>query len=150
GSAARTGSLRSEIAVPRRALRSRDPVAFHPLTLARWKDFETLFGPRGACAGCWCMYWRLTRPEWTKGQGAGNRRAMKKIVGAGVLPGFLAYVGGQPAAWCALGPRHTYSTLERSRILKPVDDRPVWSVTCFFVSKKFRGRGLTSKLLNAA
>src|SRR5882672_8554968 len=126
------------------------PVTFRPLTPSRWKDFEALFGPRGACAGCWCMYWKLTRPQWTKGQGAGNRRAMKRVVGAGDSPGMLAYVGGRPAAWCALGLRESYSTLERSRILKPVDRRPVWSVTCFFVAREFRGRGLTSMLLEAA
>jgi len=75
---------------------------------------------------------------------------MKRLVGAGPPPGILAYFGGRPVAWCAIGPRESYSTLERSRILKPVDERPVWSVTCFFVAKEFRGRGLTSKLLNAA
>jgi len=75
---------------------------------------------------------------------------MKRVVGAGDSPGMLAYVGGRPAAWCALGLRESYSTLERSRILKPVDRRPVWSVTCFFVAREFRGRGLTSMLLEAA
>jgi GNAT superfamily N-acetyltransferase len=75
---------------------------------------------------------------------------MKGIVEAGAPPGILAYVGGRPVGWCAFGPRETYPTLERSRILKPVDERPVWSVTCFFVTKEYRDRGLTSKLLEAA
>jgi len=123
---------------------------FRPATPARWNDFESLFGPRGACAGCWCMYWRLTRPAWTKGQGAGNRRAMKKIVEGERPPGIIAYAGARPVGWCAVAPRETYSTLERSRILKPVDERPVWSVTCFFVARDHRRSGLTSDLLKAA
>jgi GNAT superfamily N-acetyltransferase len=31
-----------------------------------------------------------------------------------------------------------------------VDDRPVWSVVCFFVRKEHRGRGLSVALLRAA
>src|SRR5437867_10355758 len=81
------------------------PITFHPLTPARWKDFEALFGPRGACAACWCMFWKLSRPEWTRGQGAGNKCAIKKLVGEGDPPGILAYIGGKPAAWCSFGPR---------------------------------------------
>lgn len=125
-------------------------LSFHPLTPDRWKDLQALFGPKGACAGCWCMYWRLTRPEWTKGQGERNRRAMRKIVAAGPAPGLLAYADGRAVGWCAVAPRSSFSTLERSRILKPVDDRPVWSITCFFVARDFRRHGLTAKLIRAA
>ena len=41
-------------------------LTFYPLTPERWKDFEELFGPRGACGGCWCMWWRLKRSEFEK------------------------------------------------------------------------------------
>jgi GNAT superfamily N-acetyltransferase len=121
-----------------------------PLTPERWSDFETLFGARGACAGCWCMWWRLTRAEFRRQQGEGNRQAIKAIVEAGQQPGLLAYVGDVPAGWCAVAPRDEYAALNRSRILKPVDDRPVWSVVCFFVAKRFRDQGLTVRLLAAA
>jgi GNAT superfamily N-acetyltransferase len=40
--------------------------------------------------------------------------------------------------------------LSRSRVLKPVDDQPVWSVVCFFVARSQRHKGLTVKLLKAA
>jgi len=123
---------------------------FQPLTPDRWNDFETLFGERGACGGCWCMWPRLVRSDFQKHKGAGNRRAMKNIVESGPPPGLVAYAHGQPVAWCALAPRETYGVLATSRILKPVDQRPVWSVVCFFVAKPFRQRGLTTKLLDAA
>jgi len=123
---------------------------FHPLTPERWGDLEALFGPRGACAGCWCMFWRLKRSEWTRQKGDGNRRALRKFAEAGDPLGVLAYAEGKAVAWCAVGPRESYPALERSRILKPVDDQPVWSVTCFFVARAWRRKGVTPKLLEAA
>ena len=121
-----------------------------PLTLERWNDFEKLFGPRGACAGCWCMFWKLTRKEFEAGQGESNRRAQKAIVTSGCTPGLLAYVDGIPAGWIAVEPRREYSGLARSRVLAALDDLPVWSVPCFFVDKKYRRQGLTVALLRAA
>jgi len=123
---------------------------FHPATPARWRDLEALFGERGACGGCWCMWWRLTRSEFERKKGAGTRRALKKIVESGKVPGVLAYADGKPIAWCAVAPREAYSTLERSRVLAPIDDQPVWSVTCFFVARPFRRKGVTVELLRAA
>lgn len=125
-------------------------LAYHPVTPARWADLETLFGERGACAGCWCMYWRLKRSVWEKQKGAGNKRALKKIVEKGPPPGILAYADSEPVGWCALAPREDYVALANSRILKPLDAAPVWSVTCFFIRRDWRRRGLSSKLLRAA
>jgi GNAT superfamily N-acetyltransferase len=122
---------------------------FLPVTQQRWKDMESLFGDRGACGGCWCMYWRITRGEYEKKKGDGNRRAMKKIVSQS-SPGIIAYDGTTPVGWCSFGPRDSYPVLNRSRILSPVDNQSVWSVVCFFVTKKFRRKGLTVALLRNA
>ena len=122
----------------------------HPLTPERWPDFETLFGPRGAYAGCWCMWWRLPRKEFTRLQGAGTHAALKGIVDSGAPTGLLAYRDGQPVGWIAVAPREDYSSLENSRTLKRVDDQPVWSITCFFINRKVRRRGLTAALIEAA
>jgi GNAT superfamily N-acetyltransferase len=62
----------------------------------------------------------------------------------------LAYLHGEVVGWIAVEPRESYPKLAHSRILKPVDDRPVWSVTCFFVAKQFRRKGITVELLKAA
>lgn len=64
---------------------------FHPVTKERWPDFATLFGEKGACGGCWCMLWRLTRKEFERQKGEANRQAMKTIVESGEIPGLLAY-----------------------------------------------------------
>jgi GNAT superfamily N-acetyltransferase len=123
---------------------------FHPVTPDRWRDLEKFFGERGACGGCWCMYWRLKRSEFDQKRGAGTKRTLKKLVTSGQAPGILAYVDGEPVGWCSVGPRDDFSTLERSRVLKRVDEEPVWSVVCFFVAKPFRRKGVTVRLLQAA
>ncbi len=79
-----------------------------------------------------------------------NRKAFRSIVDSGRVPGILAYADAQPIGWCAVAPRETFPRLEHSRILKRVDDKPVWSVVCFFVVKAYRGRGVSVKLLGAA
>ena len=121
-----------------------------PLTPKRWPDFERLFGPRGACGGCWCMTPRLTRREYEANKGEKNRRAMKRLVERGPPPGLLAYRGGEPIAWIAVAPRSDCRLLSGSRVLAPVDDEPVWSIVCLFLRKDVRRQGLSSKLIRAA
>lgn len=123
-----------------------------PLTPECWGDLETLFGPNGAYSGCWCMWWRLRGPDWKANRGESNRRALKSVVDAGEHVGVLAYANGQPVGWCAIAPRDAYLRLreERVRIFKKVDDLPVWTITCFFVNRHHRRKGLTLGLLSAA
>jgi len=123
---------------------------FQPVTSDRWQDFEKLFGPNGACAGCWCMWWRLPRAEFTQKHYAGNKRAIKKIIITGQEPGILAYADGEPIGWCAIAPREVYPSLDRSKVLQRVDDQPVWSVTCFYIARHYRKYGMTGQLLEAA
>lgn len=126
------------------------PLEFYPLTPERWPDLEKLFGEHGAGGGCWCMWWRLTRSQFWQQRGQKNKEALKAIVDSGQVPGILAYADGEPIAWCSVGPRETYPALERSRTLKRVDDKPVWSIVCFYVAKPFRRRGLMVPFLTAA
>lgn len=124
---------------------------FYPLTPKRWPDLAALFGPSGAMGGCWCMWWRVTRAEFERLHAAGRQRAFKKIVEATKIPpGILAYASGRPIGWCAVSPRPEYPVLDRSRVLKRVDDQPVWSITCFFVAPAYRRRGMLAALLKAA
>jgi len=120
-----------------------------PLTAARWKDLEALFGKNGACGGCWCMFWRQNTREYAAGKGEKNRRAFRRLVRANAVPGLLGYVDGAPVAWVAVQPREAYARILRSRRLLPARE-PVWSVPCFFVSGGFRDRGLSRAMLEAA
>jgi len=125
-------------------------ITWKPVTAAEWDDLAALFGPRGACGGCWCMWWRLPRSEFAHRKGEGTRRALKRIVDRGPAPGILAYDGGRAVGWCCVGPREDFPLLERSRVLARVDDEPVWSIVCFFVARDHRRQGLTRRLVAAA
>jgi len=121
-----------------------------PLTPDRWDDFVALFGKNGACGGCWCMWWRQTRAEFDRRHGAGNRRAMKRLVDGGEVPGVLGYVDGEAVGWCSIAPREQFGSLERSRVLKRLDDVPVWSLVCLFIRRDHRRRGLAESLVRGA
>jgi GNAT superfamily N-acetyltransferase len=122
----------------------------YPLTPGRWQDLVALFGERGACGGCWCMTPRLTRSEYERNKGDKNRRALKKLVDSGRAPGVLGYIGERPVGWCAIEPREAFGSLGRSRLFKPVDDEPVWSIVCLFVDKAERGKGVSRRLIEGA
>jgi hypothetical protein len=99
------------------------------LDAERWPDLERLIGTRGGCGGCWCMWWRLPRSVFERGKGEDNREALRALVEAGEPVGVLGYHAGEPVAWCAVAPRTDYPGLGRSRVLRAVDEEPVWSVT---------------------
>jgi GNAT superfamily N-acetyltransferase len=122
----------------------------HPLTADRWQDLEKLFGDRGAYSGCWCTFWRIERTEFNELGRQGRKTVMKAMVERNDVPGLLAYVDGIPAGWCSVGSRESFQALEKSRILRRVDDRPVWSIVCYFISKPYRQQGLMSGLLRGA
>ncbi|MBN2366579.1 MAG: GNAT family N-acetyltransferase [Calditrichaeota bacterium] len=96
------------------------------------------------------MWWRLKRSEYNKQKGFGNKKSMRNLVESGKVPGLMAYLNDEPVGWISVGPRTDYSALERSRILKPVDDQPVWSIVCIFIHKKYRGMGLSIRLIEYA
>ena len=121
-----------------------------PATAARWPDVEALFGANGACGGCWCRFWKQDGAQYRAGKGAPNRRALRRSVLDGEVPGLLAYAGEQPVGWVAVGPRAAYPRLGGHRTLGPVDGLPVWSAPCFFVKRGWRGLGVAGALLAAA
>jgi GNAT superfamily N-acetyltransferase len=125
-------------------------LTFRPLTPDRWSDVVELFGPNGACGGCWCMWWKRSAEDFRSKKGASNRRTFKTIVDRGDVPGFIAYESDHPVAWCAVEPRARYPGLARSRSLAPVDDALVWSITCLFVKAGHRRCGMSLAMLEHA
>ena len=115
----------------------------------RWADLERLFQGRGGPKACWCMVWRATPEEARQADGASRQAALRRRVEAGVPVGLLAYLEGEPVAWCSVAPRTTYR-----RLGGPdgpgTDPGRVWSIACFFVARKARGHGLMAQLLGSA
>jgi len=125
-------------------------LSIKPIKRDLWTDFEELFGINGACGGCWCMHWKLRGKAFDEAKGSATRQMHKSIVDSGTVTGLLAYSNGDVVGWVAVEPRTEYEKLAYSRVLKPVDDKSVWSVTCFYVAKNYRRQGVTVSLLNAA
>jgi GNAT superfamily N-acetyltransferase len=123
---------------------------YRPVTQEHWSDFEALFGKSGAYGGCWCMWWRSKRSEFEARGNTGNRAAMKELIQSGTVPGILIYDGDQPAAWCSVAPREQYGSLNRSHVLKKIDDLSVWSLVCLFVAKGYRKQGITRAAIQSA
>jgi len=123
------------------------------LTPDLWPALEQLFGPRGACAGCWCMWWRVERGGalWDRTRGAPAKRAFKKLVETRRARGVLAFAGDRPVGWCAFGPREDFPRVSTVRAYKGTEIPPgLWSINCFFIDKDHRGRGVARALLAAA
>ena len=126
-------------------------LSFHPLTFEKWKDFENLFGEKGACAGCWCMFWFMGKKEYDEKRKDGRtKKEMKKMVKDKIEPGIIAYDRDKPIGWIAVQPREKYFRLSNSKILQPVDNKQVWSIVCFFIHKDYRKRGVSVELIKNA
>jgi len=130
-------------------------IDIEPLTPARWDDLVELFGRPGASIArtCYCMAYRRSGkhelpPGLTHSQA--NKRELKALVDRGVVPGLIGYREGRPIAWISLGPREDYARLARSSVMKPVDDKPVWSIVCFFVDATARHQGVADAMLAGA
>jgi len=129
----------------------KPPLTLRPLVPTAWPAVEALFGPRGACAGCWCMYWRLARGEGLRTVGGEPARArFRALVEGGAAQGMLAFAGEAPVGWLSFGPRRDFAALDRAPSLACDDADQVWSLPCFFIRAGWRGRGVASALLRAA
>lgn len=124
-------------------------VTVQPLTPELWPAFVDLFGEHGACNGCWCMYWRIGA-GYSQQPREKNKAAFRRIVNQGPPPGLLAFDGDKAVGWCQLTPRDSLPWLEGAKRTQRVDEIPVWSLSCFYVRRGYRRKGVTTALINAA
>ncbi len=124
----------------------------HPLTPDRWPAFAELVDQGGPAARCWCMYWRVGA-EYRRRPAGRNRADFRAVVGSGPPPGLLAFPADAPdtaIGWCQVTPRLEVPGLDQAWRLRRIDDLPVWAITCFYVRKGHRRRGVMSALIRAA
>jgi GNAT superfamily N-acetyltransferase len=122
-----------------------------PLTPGTWDTLAALFAQGGDPKWCWCAFWRKRGKAWGGATVANNRALLRRLAAREDLaPGLVAFQDDQAIGWVSLGPREDYERLEHSRVLARVDDKPVWSIVCFVVSRHERGQGVARKLLDAA
>ncbi|TAK75447.1 MAG: GNAT family N-acetyltransferase [Dehalococcoidia bacterium] len=120
---------------------------FHEVTPDRWPDFARLFQARGGPKHCWCSVFRGVPKERPT-------PALKKALIQGQIAraepvGILGYLDGRPVAWCSVAPKSTFSRLGTIKE-DDADPNTLWSITCFFVPRRYRGLGIMSRLIKAA
>jgi GNAT superfamily N-acetyltransferase len=126
-----------------------------PLTPELWPAFEDLFGRQGACFGCWCTYFRLPPAARRASTPERNRAVILARFAAGPPPGLLAFDDTCAVGWMQIGPRADVPEWNNAgRVSAPPDpaeaaDPAVWAISCFFVRRAARGRGITHALVAA-
>jgi predicted GNAT family acetyltransferase len=124
-----------------------------PATPERWPQFEALFGRQGACYGCWCTYFRLPPSVRKDNDRERNKACIKARIEAGPPPGILAVAGQQSVGWMQIGPRADVPEWNnKGRTSAPLDphdaaDPSVWAISCFFIRTRWRGKGLTHRMV---
>lgn len=136
-------------ATDKEAPRSAD-VTVEPLTQARFEDLASLFMQGGDPKWCWCMYFRAKGSSWGTSTAKENRENLRGLAARKLSPGLVAYEDGEAVGWVSLAPREDYDRLEASKVLARIDDKPVWSIVCFVVSRRRRGQGVAAALLAGA
>jgi GNAT superfamily N-acetyltransferase len=129
----------------------RMAIRIEPLTPDRLADLATLFDQGGDPKWCWCAYFRARGRDWTNSTAAANRDLLQAAAREqDHAPGLIAYDEDVVVGWVSLGPREDYERLAFSKVLAPLDDKPVWSIVCFVVGRKSRGQGIAAALLDGA
>jgi GNAT superfamily N-acetyltransferase len=131
-------------------LATTSDIAIHPLTTDRWDDLAVLFQEGGDPKWCWCQFYRERGLDWSNSTAETNRERLRSLATDGPAPGLVAYLDGRAVGWVSLAPRPAFDRLTHSKVLAPVDEKPVWSIVCFVVSRSTRGRGIAKALLDGA
>jgi GNAT superfamily N-acetyltransferase len=127
-----------------------DALTILPLTRGRIADLATLFDAGGDPKWCWCAFFRVRGLDFANSTPVANRAILEGLADDTPAPGLVAYEGDTLVGWVSLGPRESFDRLTHSRALARIDDTPVWSIVCFVVARRQRGRGIAKQLLGAA
>jgi len=120
------------------------------VTPDRFEDFVDVVNRTRRASHCWCLSHRLQSAEVEQLGGGSREAAMRRLCEREHPPGVVTYLDGEPVAWCNVGPRAEITRLARSRLIRPVDDVPVWSIVCVVVRPGHRRKGVTARLLEGA
>jgi GNAT superfamily N-acetyltransferase len=127
-----------------------DALRCEPATAGRFSDVPAVLGDRGGPGGCWCMFWRLSNADWRATDATQRREALTDRCAKSPPPGVLGYLEDRPVGWCAVAPRHEYPRMQSSPTFGPVDGTPSWAVSCLFIHRTARRRGVGAALVEAA
>lgn len=121
-------------------------LTFKPVTAGTVGDFEALFGAKGGPNWCWCMAFRATSTELKDAKSPARKQQMLDRIHGGVPVGLVGYDRGTPVAWVSVAPKQTF----QKGLGGAEDSDKIWSLTCMFIARSHRKRGLSGQLIEAA
>ena len=120
------------------------------MTPDRFDDFADVINRSRRVDHCWCLSHRLQAAK-IEGLGDGSReQAMRRLCARANPPGVVTYRDGEPVGWCNIGPCAEITRLVHSRLIRPIDDLPVWSIVCVVVRAGHRRQNVTAPLPEGA
>jgi GNAT superfamily N-acetyltransferase len=122
----------------------------HPVTPDRFEDFADIVNPNRRAAACWCLSHRLRAKDIRELGGDSREQAMRRLCERENPPGVVTYLDGVPVGWCSISPRAEIPHLVASKLIRPIDEVPVWSIICIVVRAGHRRTGVSAALLDGA
>ncbi|GAA1671428.1 hypothetical protein GCM10010977_16530 [Citricoccus zhacaiensis] len=122
----------------------------HPVTPDRFEDFADVINVNRRDRHCWCLSHRLRAPQIEELGGGDRETAMRRLCERENPPGVVTYRDGIPVGWCSIGPRAEIPLLAASKLMRPVDEVPVWNIICVVVRSGHRRQGVTARMLEGA
>ena len=125
--------------------------ALKPLDQSTWGDFKELVQRHnGVWGGCWCMGFHSKGEGWGRSADL-NCIEKEALVRTGKAHAALVFDGDACVGWCQFG---SPDELPRIKHLKAYREGlkalPDWRITCFFVDKVARGKGVARAALAGA
>ncbi len=116
-----------------------------------WPDFARLVEKHnGVWGGCWCMGFHEKGEGWNK-SAALNREEKACRVREGRAHAALVYDGPNAVGWCQFGPTEELPRIKHKReYSKELTILPDWRITCFFVDRDYRHKGVAFIALEGA
>jgi ribosomal protein S18 acetylase RimI-like enzyme len=127
------------------------PLVAKPLSPETWPAFARLVEKHnGIFGGCWCIAFHLGPGEGKRG--AEVYRAMKEArVREGRAHAALVFDGPNAIGWCQFGSTEELPNIRSRKAYEAgLRDLPDWRITCFFIDRERRSRGVAGVALREA
>jgi GNAT superfamily N-acetyltransferase len=117
-----------------------------------WPDFAKLVERNnGVWGGCWCMGFHEEAFGAKPHSVARNKANKKQRVKEGRAHAALVYDGAKAVGWCQFGPTDELPRIKHKKeYASGITKLPDWRITCFFVDKDYKRRGVAETALKGA
>jgi len=130
---------------------SVDGYRIEPLSPQTWTGFADLAERHnGVWGGCWCTHFHGKNAE-DEPKDADGRAKKRRLVHEGRAHAALVFDGDLAVAWCEYGPPAELPNIHhRKQYDATADLVPDYRLTCFFIDRNYRRKGLATVAMQGA